>query len=162
MSSLKELLARKKAEAEKNAQAPTNQVESNPVHSQNLAEESKTQQLIPVQTQTEVSPSNISSELSSGNESAQERREANHPLVMEMAELQAALDSNVPGFATILKRIHEKLRADPAVVTLMSEEEIAVVVKGLSRHSQIEVVAPKAVKDAKKLARGTRIGADDL
>lgn len=85
-----------------------------------------------------------------------------HPLVMELAELRQSLEAAVPGFAIILKKIHEKLRQDPAVVTLMTEEEIFVCVSGLQKHAQIEVIAPKSIKDVKKATKGIKIGAEDL
>lgn len=84
-----------------------------------------------------------------------------HPFLMEMAELQQALDERVPGFVNILREIHTKLKKDPATVTLLTDEEIGVIVAGLERHTNVTIVAPAAVKTAKKLAR-TPVSALDL
>jgi len=84
-----------------------------------------------------------------------------HPLVMQLAELEAALTQNLPEFRTILRDIHSKLRTDPDCVTALSEDEIGAIVHGLIRHAEIEIVAPRAVKSAKKAAK-VPISAGDL
>lgn len=75
-----------------------------------------------------------------------------------MAELEEALESNIPGFANILKKIHQDLAADPDVVTLLTPEQISVVVRGLERHAGIIVTPAKA----KKAAAKKNISAADL
>ena len=84
-----------------------------------------------------------------------------HPLVMELAELEDALNKNIPDFRLQLRNIHTKLRQDPAIVTAMTDEEIGIVVKGLITHANAEIVAPKAVKAAKSAAKKI-VSADDL
>lgn len=84
-----------------------------------------------------------------------------HPLKMKLAELEQALTEKLPEFRTILRDIHSKLRQDPECVTAMSEDEIGVIVSGLVHHANVEVIAPKAVKSAKKAAK-TPISASDL
>jgi hypothetical protein len=86
---------------------------------------------------------------------------SDHPLVMQLAELEAALTQNLPEFRTILRDIHLKLRTDPDCVTALSEDEIGAIVHGLIRHAEIEIVAPRAVKGAKKAAK-VPISAGDL
>ena len=66
-----------------------------------------------------------------------------HPIAMEMAELEAALDAQVPGFVSILSTIHKKLKADPDVVTLLDDEEIGRIVAGLEKHTNVTIVAPR-------------------
>ena len=95
------------------------------------------------------------------NESSRDNGEPNHPLVMQLAELEQALNENLPEFRTILRDIHSKLRQDPAIVTALSEDEIGAIVSGLIHHANIEIVAPKAVKAAKKAAK-TPVSASDL
>lgn len=84
-----------------------------------------------------------------------------HPLAMEMMELREALDKNVPGFANKLREIHVKLRNDPATVTLLSDEEIGVIVAGLEKHTNVQIIAPTAIKAAKS-SRKTPVSASDL
>lgn len=85
-----------------------------------------------------------------------------HPLKMQLAELEQALLGKLPEFRTILRDIHSKLRADPDCVTAMSEDEIGVIVSGLIHHANVEIIAPKAVKAAKAAAKKTPISASDL
>lgn len=84
-----------------------------------------------------------------------------HPIAMEMAELQAALDQNVPGFANKLREIHVKLRNDPIIVTLLSDEEIGVIVSGLERHTNVQIIAPAAIK-ASSRSKKVPVSASDL
>lgn len=84
-----------------------------------------------------------------------------HPIAMEMAELEAALDAEVPGFVTILSAIHKKLRLDPNCVTLLDDEEIGVIVAGLEKHTNVTIVSPNAVKAAKKASK-VPVSASDL
>jgi hypothetical protein len=84
-----------------------------------------------------------------------------HPLKMQLAELEQALTEKLPEFRTILRDIHSKLRTDPDCVTAMSEEEIGILVEGLIHHANVEVIAPANVKAAKKAAK-TPVSASDL
>ena len=78
-----------------------------------------------------------------------------------IAELQGAIDGEVPNFKTILKDIHATLRADPDVVTILTPEEIAVIVGGLEKHADLEI-AGDVVKKATKGGRKAPISADML
>lgn len=92
---------------------------------------------------------------------AAETTSSNHPLKMEMAELQAQLEQNVPGFANKLREIHTKLRQDPAIVTLLTDDEIGVIVAGLEKHTNVQIVAPAAIKASKSRSKEP-VSASDL
>lgn len=109
------------------------------------------------QSSSNENPGNA--EESSGNDRVSEGHD--HPLKMALAELEQALTEKLPEFRTILRDIHSKLRQDPEVVTALSEDEIAVIVSGLVHHANVEIVAPKAIKAAKKAAK-TPVSASDL
>ena len=82
--------------------------------------------------------------------SGEKTRQGNdHPLLMELASLEQALTEKLPEFRTILRDIHQKLRNDPDIVTVLSEEEIGLIVSGLATHANAEIVAPKAAKTLK-------------
>lgn len=87
-----------------------------------------------------------------------------HPIKMQLAELEQALNEKLPGFKTILRDIHAKLRQDPAIVTLLSDEEIGGILAGLKHHAQVEIIAPKAAKAKKASAKAiaANMSADDL
>ena len=56
-------------------------------------------------------------------------------------ELQTALLSAHPEMPTLLRKIHTKLKQDPAVVTLLSEDEIAQIVTGLKHVTNTEITS---------------------
>lgn len=88
---------------------------------------------------------------------------SSHPLAMQFAEMESALLTADPTFKTILRDVHRHLGKDPDLVTLMTEAEVALVVKGLVVFANAEVVEPakaKAVKAAAKTMKN--ISADDL
>lgn len=61
-------------------------------------------------------------------------------------ELQEALLSAHPEMPSLLRKIHTKLKADPELVTLLSEEEIAQVINGLKVHTNVSLVSSSAKK----------------
>lgn len=100
---------------------------------------------------------------SAGNEVLHETEpKSEHPLIMELAELEQQLNDRIPDFRLTLRNIHQKLRQDPDIVTILSEEEIGLIVTGLATHANAEIVAPKAAKAARAAAKKTPISADDL
>ena len=86
-------------------------------------------------------------------------------------ELQEALLSAHPEMPTLLRKIHTKLKADPELVTLLSEEEIAQVINGLKVHTNVQLTSsakkttgekkPSAASRLKALGLGA-VSADDF
>lgn len=70
---------------------------------------------------------------------------------LQIASLQEALLSSHPKLPTLLREIHTAIKNDPEQVTLLSEEEISVIVSGLSRQTQTELVASSASSKKKKI-----------
>ena len=58
----------------------------------------------------------------------------------KLASLQEAVLSRHPRMPTLLQEIHRTLKAQPENVTLMSEDEIAIVVSGLMQQTQTVLV----------------------
>ena len=69
----------------------------------------------------------------------------------KLASLEALLQSAAPGIATLLRDIHSTLKKDPEIVTLLSEEECAILVNGLKKQTQTEI-ATAAIKSPRKKA----------
>lgn len=80
---------------------------------------------------------------------------------MKIAELQEALLSAHPTMPILLREIHTKLKADPAQVTLLSEEDIAIIVSGLKKQTNVELTnAPKSKStSSKEKSAGSRLNA---
>jgi hypothetical protein len=76
--------------------------------------------------------------------------------------LQTALLEAHPTMPVLLHEIHRNLKNDPAIVTLLSEEEVAIVVSGLQKQTQSTIVtaAVKPTVAAKKAL--TKVTTDDL
>lgn len=60
-----------------------------------------------------------------------------------ISELESALLNAHPEMPTLLRKIHTKLKADPAIVTLLSEEEIAQVINGLKVQTNVSLISAK-------------------
>lgn len=70
-----------------------------------------------------------------------------NPALLEMkgkiAELSQALLAAHPQLPNMLRKIHAQLRQDPEIVTLLDEEDIGVVVKGLMVQTQTSITTTK-------------------
>lgn len=69
----------------------------------------------------------------------------------KLASLEEALLAGTPNMAVLLRDIHRTLKADSDVVTLLSEEECSILVRGLKKQTATEI-ATKAVKKGTKKA----------
>lgn len=69
----------------------------------------------------------------------------------KLASLEEALLSNTPTMPTLLRDIHRQLKQDPEVVTLLSEEECSILVRGLKKQTATSI-ATKAIKSGTKKA----------
>lgn len=67
-------------------------------------------------------------------------------LKLKMAELEAALLQELPEMRVILKDIHDALKEDPENVTILSDEERGIIIRGLKRSVNEEI----AVSSSKK------------
>lgn len=57
-----------------------------------------------------------------------------------LSELENALVSQNPEFRTVLRKIHATLSAEPELLHLLKDEEINVIVRGIEKHSNIQIV----------------------
>jgi hypothetical protein len=60
-------------------------------------------------------------------------------LQFKIASLQECILTAHPRLPILLKEIHTALKNDPAVVTLLGEEEIAAIVSGLKIQTKTEI-----------------------
>lgn len=82
-----------------------------------------------------------------------------NPINMKIAELQEMILSAHPRMPLLLKDIHTILRNDPDNVTILSEEEIGIIVSGLKKQTSTELASTVLKKSSKSLSKTT---ADDL
>lgn len=75
----------------------------------------------------------------------------------QILSLQAQLLSAHPQMPVLLSTIHKQLKADPEIVTLLSEEECGIIVSGLKRQTQTEV-SVKALSSKSKALKSLGVG----
>lgn len=82
----------------------------------------------------------------------------------KVASLEAALLSAHPTMPSLLKDIHGALRAQPENVTLLSEEEISIIVRGLEKQTNTflaeSVTKSKGSKSSSLTAKIKELGED--
>lgn len=75
----------------------------------------------------------------------------------KLYQLESKLKENVPNIKELLRDIHTSLKKDPDVVTILSEEEVSMLVKGLVKQTQSTVIDKvlKTKKSKKELQQTT-------
>lgn len=81
--------------------------------------------------------------------------------VSNILALEKALLDKHPGMPTLLSTIHRQLKTDPEVVTLLSPENIATIIKGLQTHTKTTLMA-KVMADGTKKKSLKQTTIDDL
>lgn len=60
-------------------------------------------------------------------------------IAIKISELEDAIKQAHPMMSTLLRDIHRNLQQDPEIVTLLSPEEVSIIVKGLSIQTQTTI-----------------------
>lgn len=81
-------------------------------------------------------------------------------LQVKINDLQSQLQVNAPGYAGLLHEIHRALAEDESLVHLLKEEEIGVIIAGLSKRKSI--VIADAIKNKVTSKQLSKLGADDF
>lgn len=76
--------------------------------------------------------------------------------------LQEALLEKNPKMPYLLREIHTNLKNDPAVVTLLTEDEIAIIVSGLQAQTMVQIVTTQVKPSAQAKKALTKVTTDDL
>lgn len=82
----------------------------------------------------------------------------------KLQELQSSLLERHPRMPVMLREIHSLLKQNPEVVTLMSEEEVAIVIAGLSEQTKTHLAGSvmKSAKSASATKALKTVKTDDL
>jgi len=78
----------------------------------------------------------------------------------KLASLEEALNKQLPGMPTLLRDIHRSLKADPDIVTILTEEECCILVKGLEKQTSTVITTAAINKKPKKAL--SKMTVDDL
>jgi len=78
----------------------------------------------------------------------------------KLAELEQSLLNKTPNMPTLLRDIHRQLKNDPDIVTILSEDEINILVSGLKKQTGVEISTAVLKQPNKKALKSTTL--DDL
>jgi len=79
----------------------------------------------------------------------------------KLAQLEDMLTNEVPNISVLLRDIHRTLKQDPDVVTILSEQECSILVRGLKKQTNTNI-STGAVKKAKTGKAMSKMTVDDL
>lgn len=81
----------------------------------------------------------------------------------KLAQLEDALLSKLPTMPTLLRDIHSQLKKDAELVTILSEEECKILVKGLEAQTKTELAATLLKKKGGTRSKpAAKLTVDDL
>ena len=75
----------------------------------------------------------------------------NFEIKEKLAALEEALNEKLPSIPTLLQDIHRQLKKDSDLVTILSEEECATIIRGLKKQTATEIVTTSLKKSKKKI-----------
>jgi hypothetical protein len=78
----------------------------------------------------------------------------------KVASLQTALLKANPRMPVLLREIHTQLKSDEELVTILSDEEVGIIVTGLQRQTNAVILATVAKKGTGKALKKTTV--DDI
>lgn len=78
----------------------------------------------------------------------------------KVEQLKNSLLSAHPQMPILLRTIHTQLKKDPEIVTLLSEEEIGIILSGLKKQTQTEISVTISKAGKGKSLKSTSV--DDL
>lgn len=78
----------------------------------------------------------------------------------KLCQLEEALLAGTPNMPTLLRDIHRTLKRDHDIVTLLSDEECSILVRGLKKQTATVIATSAAKKSGGKALK--RLTVDDL
>lgn len=79
---------------------------------------------------------------------------------LKITELSSSILSSHPSMPSLLRDIHHNLKQDPELVTLLSPQEVASIISGLSRQTQTTISTQILTKSRGK--KVSELSDDDL
>lgn len=67
-------------------------------------------------------------------------------LLSKIGELKSSLELATPGYESLLFEIHQRLAKDEELVHLLKEEDIGIILAGLSKKKNVVIAAPAKSK----------------
>lgn len=79
---------------------------------------------------------------------------------LKISELSTSILSNHPSMPSLLRDIHTSLKNDPDTVTLLSPQEVAIIISGLSKQTQTAITS--SILSGSKGKSLKKISVDDI
>lgn len=79
---------------------------------------------------------------------------------IRIQELYDSVQSTLPNMPTLLREIHSNLKQDPELVTLLSPEQVSIIVSGLSKQTQTTITT--SILSGSKGKALKKISVDDI
>jgi hypothetical protein len=79
---------------------------------------------------------------------------------IKIQELYNSVQQTLPNMPTLLRDIHSNLKQDPEIVTLLSPEQVAIIVSGLSKQTQTTITT--SILSGSKGKSLKKISVDDI
>jgi len=79
---------------------------------------------------------------------------------IKIQELYDAVQSTLPNMPTLLREIHSNLKQDPEIVTLLTPEQVSIIVSGLSKQTQTTITT--SILTGSKGKSLKKISVDDI
>lgn len=75
----------------------------------------------------------------------------------KIANLEQVILNAHPNLPVLLRDIHKQLAADPVIVTILSEEQIGIIVSGLKRQTKTELITASIKKTGTKALKNVSL-----
>lgn len=85
---------------------------------------------------------------------------AHEAISIKIQELYNSVQQTLPNMPTLLRDIHSNLKQDPEIVTLLSPEQVAIIVSGLSKQTQTTITT--SILSGSKGKSLKKISVDDI
>jgi hypothetical protein len=81
-------------------------------------------------------------------------------LSLKIAELATSIQSTLPNMPSLLQEIHRNLKSDPDLITILSSQEVAIIISGLSKQTQTTITT--SILSGSKGKSLKKISVDDI
>jgi hypothetical protein len=85
---------------------------------------------------------------------------AHEIISLKITELHQSVLNSHPSMPTLLRDIHANLKQDPEIVTLLTPQEVAVIISGLSKQTQTTITT--SILSGSKGKSLKKISVDDI
>ncbi len=83
-------------------------------------------------------------------------------IMRKIADLQEAMQKQLPEYESILHTIHRNLAQDESTVHLLTEEQVGIIVAALSKRTGVAITEERMEKAGKRAKKSGGLSLEDL